>query len=108
MEKVATALPLDWHPDGIPIFLRGDLIRDPRPLEPANAEIYDNIILPEHKHLRPEIRLNLIRIPSWNNPGKAPPCSAIRSQETFRSRRMFSSTTGLGCGPVQTTILRSG
>ncbi|MHA2250872.1 MAG: hypothetical protein ACXAD7_10950 [Candidatus Kariarchaeaceae archaeon] len=66
METVETGLPLDWHGDGIPIFLRGDFIRDPRPLEP-NGFIYDNLILPEHKHLRPELRFNMIRIPAMQN-----------------------------------------
>lgn len=56
-------LPLEWHPDGTPIFQRGDIIRPARPMDPDHGVIYDNLILPEHKHLRPEIRFNLINIP---------------------------------------------
>ncbi len=56
------ALPLDWHPDGTPIFLRGDIIRPARPIAPHGL-VYDNLILPEHKHLRPELQFNLHLIP---------------------------------------------
>lgn len=63
MEKLDTGLPLDWHPDGTPIFNRSDLIRGPRTIEPDNGIIYDNLMLPEHRHLRPEIRFNMIIIP---------------------------------------------
>jgi hypothetical protein len=64
VETLETGLPLDWHGDGTPIFLRGDFIRDPRDLPPGTGKIYDNIILPEHKSLRPELRFNLLRIPA--------------------------------------------
>lgn len=57
------SLPLDWHTDGTPIFNRGDIIRPARPIEPSNGIIYDNLILPEHKHLRPEVQFNLLVIP---------------------------------------------
>jgi len=67
MDQTPTFLPLSWHTDGTPIFERGDLIRQSRPLAPYEqneAVIYDDLILPEHKHLRPELRLNLIVIQS--------------------------------------------
>ena len=67
-------LPLDWHPDGTPIFLRGDIIRPARPMGPDNGVIYDNLMLPEHKHLRPEIRFNLINIPPRVNSGDKVAC----------------------------------
>ncbi len=63
MEKIDIGLPIDFHPDGTPIFGRSDIIRDNRPLTP-NGLIYDNMILPEHRSLRPEISINLIVIPS--------------------------------------------
>lgn len=70
MEQVPTALPLSWHPDGTPIFERGDFIRQPRPLLPSDdnsAVMYDELMLPEHKHLRPELRFNLVVLePSIN------------------------------------------
>lgn len=56
------ALPLDWHSDGTPIFNRGDIIRPPRSL-PPDGVIYDNLVLSEHRHLRPELEFNLIVIP---------------------------------------------
>ncbi len=60
MEKIDTGLPLDFHPDGTPIFQRGDFIRPARPMD--DGVIYDNLMLPEHKHLRPELRFNMIQI----------------------------------------------
>ncbi len=66
MEKIPIGLPLDWHTDGTPIFLRGDIIRDPRNLEPHKGVIYDNIILPEHKHLQPNSKFNILVLPPSN------------------------------------------
>lgn len=63
MEKLPLGLPLDWHSDGTPIFLRGDFIRDPRPLPPNPGVIYDNLMLPEHRHLHPNSKFNMLIIP---------------------------------------------
>lgn len=63
MEKLPLGLPLDWHSDGTPIFLRGDFIRDPRPLSPDSGVIYDNLGLPEHRHLHPNSRFNMLIVP---------------------------------------------
>ncbi|MCY3413901.1 MAG: hypothetical protein INQ03_19820 [Candidatus Heimdallarchaeota archaeon] len=60
------SLPLDWHNDGTPIFNRGDIIRPSRPTEPSIGITYDNLMLPEHRHLRPELRFNLHVIPPGN------------------------------------------
>lgn len=62
MEKLELGLPLDWYPDGTPIFQRGDFIRDPRKID-LDGLIYDNIVLPEHRHLHPNGRFNLLVIP---------------------------------------------
>ncbi|MHA2501713.1 MAG: hypothetical protein ACXAE3_02395 [Candidatus Kariarchaeaceae archaeon] len=62
MESTPTDLPLSWHTDGTPIFERGDIIREARPLPPHhddNVVIFDDLMLPEHRHLRPELRFNL-------------------------------------------------
>ena len=56
-------LPLDFYPDGLPIFLRGDFIRSPRPLGPDHGVIYENLVLPEHLHLHPKLNFNLAVIP---------------------------------------------
>ncbi|MHA2033448.1 MAG: hypothetical protein ACW99Q_29090 [Candidatus Kariarchaeaceae archaeon] len=63
MEKLPLGLPLDWHTDGTPIFQRGDFIRDPRPLAPNSGNIYDNIVLPEHRHLHPNTKFNMLILP---------------------------------------------
>ena len=63
MEKLPLGLPLDWHPDGTPIFQRGDFIRDPRSLPPNSGVIYDNIVLPEHRSLHSNSRFNMIVLP---------------------------------------------
>ena len=62
MEKLPLGLPLDWHPDGTPIFMRGDFIRDARPLQP-NGVIYDDLTLPEHRHLHPISKFNMFILP---------------------------------------------
>jgi len=67
MEKLPLGLPLDWHPDGTPIFLRGDIIRDARNLAPNSGVIYDNIVLPEHRHLHASSRFNMLILPESNN-----------------------------------------
>ena len=70
MENTPTHLPLGWHEDGTPIFNRGDFIRTGRPLPPTlsnDAIIYDELILPEHRHLRPEIKFNLILLKKSTN-----------------------------------------
>ena len=67
MDRTPTDLPLSWHDDGTPIFERGDFIRQARPLPPSQEEpsvIYDELMLPEHRHLRPELRFNLIVLPA--------------------------------------------
>lgn len=66
MEKLPLGLPLDWHTDGTPIFLRGDFIRDPRTLFPNTGVIYDNLVLPEHRHLHPNSRFNMLILPPSN------------------------------------------
>ena len=73
MESTPTNLPLSWHDDGTPIFERGDIIRQARPLLPHNSQysvMYDDLMLPEHRHLRPEVRFNMIvlgAIPNSSN-----------------------------------------
>lgn len=106
---VSYGLPLDFHDDGTPIFNRGDFIRDPIPLFGNNDPLlYDNLILPEHRHLRPEIKFNLIVLPpAKENPTTAfvnernrfgrviqaldPNCTALVQQRTdiTRVRRFF-------------------
>ena len=63
MEKIPLGLPLDWHVDGTPIFLRGDFIRTPRNLAPKSGLIYDNLVLPEHRHLHPNSWFNMLVLP---------------------------------------------
>ena len=66
MEKLPLGLPLDWHSDGTPIFLRGDFIRDPRPMGPNSGVIYDNLVLTEHRSLHPNSKFNMLILPPSN------------------------------------------
>ncbi|MDH5402490.1 MAG: hypothetical protein OEZ01_00450 [Candidatus Heimdallarchaeota archaeon] len=67
MELTPVGLPLDWHEDGTPIFLRGDFIRPARKMIPHHSVIYDHLMLPEHLHLLPELRFNLFVLESSKN-----------------------------------------
>ena len=62
-----TGLPLDFYPDGLPIFLRGDFIRSPQTTIPSHGVIYENLVLPEHLHLHPKLSFNLAIIPPIND-----------------------------------------
>ncbi len=81
--QVAYGLPLDFHDDGTPIFNRGDFIRDPIPLTgDNNPVIYENLILPEHRHLFPNIKFNLIVLP----PATDKPTSAYLNEKNAFGR----------------------
>ncbi|RMG21781.1 MAG: hypothetical protein D6732_26860 [Methanobacteriota archaeon] len=74
---VSYGLPIDFHDDGTPIFNRGDFIRDPIPLNGDNQPLlYENLILPEHRHFMPEIKFNLIVLP----PAKENPTTAFLNE----------------------------
>lgn len=63
--SVAYGLPLKFHDDGIPIFERGDIIRDPIAVKGSgNALLYRELFLPEHRALCPDIRFNLYVLPA--------------------------------------------
>jgi hypothetical protein len=65
---VSTGLPISFHEDGIPIFERSDIIRPAISLDGVGENyLYQNLVLPEHRALRPEIRLNLIVLSSKIN-----------------------------------------
>lgn len=61
---VAYGLPVSFHEDGTPIFERSDIIRPAIPLEgEENPQIYQNLIIPEHRSRIPLLRFNLIVLP---------------------------------------------